>query len=86
MANGAYVQARMDPSVKEEARNVLDELGMSMSEAIVVYLKQIILQRGIPFEVKLPNELTARTLEKAENGDDVHEFSNVDDLLKELHR
>ena len=85
MANGAVVQARIDPQIKEEARGVLDELGMSMSEAIVVYLKQIVMRRAIPFELKLPNKLTVETLEKSERGEDVHEFSNVDDLLKELH-
>ena len=86
MANGTIVQARIDPKTKKDAKSVLDELGMSMSEAIVVYLKQIILRRAIPFELKLPNELTVRTLEKSEKGEDLHEFSKVDDLLKELHR
>jgi len=85
MANGVSIQARIDPQIKEEARGVLDELGMSMSEAIVVYLKQIIMCRAIPFELKLPNKLTIKTLERSERGEDVHEFSNVDDLLKELH-
>jgi len=85
MANGVYIQARIDPQIKEDARGVLDELGITMSEAIVVYLRQIILRRAIPFELKLPNELTVKTLEKSEKGEDLHEFSNVDDLLKELH-
>lgn len=85
MGNGAYIQARIDPHTKEKARDVLDKLGMSMSEAIVIYIKQIVLQQGIPFELKIPNELTARTLEKSEKGEDIREFSNVDDLLQELH-
>ena len=85
MANGKFVQARIDPQIKEDAKSILNELGMTMSEAIVVYLKQIILRREIPFKLKLPNELTIKTLEKSEEGEELNEFSNVEDLLKELH-
>lgn len=83
MRNGAYVQARIDPQIKEEARNILDELGISMSEAIVVYLKQIILQRGIPFELKLPNKATLQALQQLESGKGVT-FDSVDKLLEDL--
>jgi DNA-damage-inducible protein J len=83
MANGAYVQARIDPHIKEEARSVLDELGISMSEAIVVYLKQIILQRGIPFELKLPNKATSQAVQELESGKGVT-FSSADELLEDL--
>ena len=72
MANGVSVQARIDPQIKEEARGVLDELGISMSEAIVVYLKQIILRRGIPFEIKLPNKTTIETFEKTDAGQELN--------------
>ena len=83
MGNGAYIQARIDPRIKEEARSVLDELGMSMSEAIVVYLKQIILQRGIPFELKLPNKATSQAVQELESGKGVT-FGSVDELLEDL--
>lgn len=72
MANGVSIQARIDPQIKEEARGVLDKLGMSMSEAIVVYLKQIIMRRGIPFELKLPNETTIETFKKTDAGKELH--------------
>ena len=83
MAGGAYIQARIDPRIKEEARSVLDELGISMSEAIVVYLKQIILQRGIPFELKLPNKATSQAVQELESGKGVT-FGSVDELLEDL--
>ena len=85
MANGVSVQARIDPQIKEEARGVLDELGMSMSEAIVVYLKQIILRRGIPFEIKLPNKTTIETFEKTDAGQELNRVSGISELAKELH-
>ena len=83
MANGAVVQARIDPKIKEEARGILDELGMSMSEAIVVYLKQIILRRAIPFELKLPNETTLQAVKQLDSGEGVT-FNNADELFEDL--
>ena len=54
MARTANVFARVEPGVKEQAEKVLDELGISMSNAVGMFLRQVVLQRGIPFEMKLP--------------------------------
>ena len=55
-----------------------------MSEAISMYLSQITLHRGIPFEIKIPNEVTAKTLTDSENGKNLHKADSVDELLEEL--
>jgi addiction module RelB/DinJ family antitoxin len=54
MAKTTNVFARVEPDLKTQAESVLGELGIPMSNAISLYLRQIVLQRGIPFEVKLP--------------------------------
>lgn len=54
MARTANVFARVEPEVKEQAEQVLDRLGISMSNAVGMFLRQIVIQRGIPFEMKLP--------------------------------
>lgn len=56
MAKTSSVYVRVEPSLKEQSEAILDQLGMPMSNAIVLFLQQIILQRGMPFEVKLPGE------------------------------
>ena len=56
-----------------------------MSEAISMYLTQITLQKGIPFEIKIPNKLTAKTLKKSEEGKELHKISNVEELFQELN-
>ena len=56
MAKTANLYARIEPEVKEEAENILSSLGISVSAAINMFYKQIILQRGIPFDLKLPGE------------------------------
>lgn len=54
MAKSANLYARIEPEVKEQAETILGELGIPASSAINMFYKQIILQRGLPFEVKLP--------------------------------
>lgn len=55
MAKTANLYARIEPEVKEQAESILSELGIPASNAINMFYKQIILQRGLPFEVKLPS-------------------------------
>lgn len=57
MAKTSNIFARVEPKVKEQAEQVLEQLGISMSNAVNLFLKQIIIQRGIPFEVKLPENI-----------------------------
>ena len=54
MAKTVTIMTRIEPEIKERAEAVLEQLGLSMSTAITLYLKQIALQRRIPFEISLP--------------------------------
>ena len=56
MAKTANLYARIEPELKEQAEAILSALGIPVSNAINMFYKQIILQRGIPFELKLPHE------------------------------
>ncbi len=84
MAKTATIQTRVDPKIKKSAQNILNTLNISMSEAISMYLSQITLHKGIPFEIKIPNRITAQTLKKSEEGKELHRVSNVDELFEEL--
>ena len=85
MAKTATIQARVDPDIKKNAQKILSALNISMSEAISIYLKQVTLYKGIPFELKIPNELTAKTLKKSEERKELHKVSDVDELFQELN-
>jgi DNA-damage-inducible protein J len=74
----------LDKRTKEQAQKVLRMLDISMSEAVKLFLRQVALQRGIPFEIKIPNALTDRTLRESEEGIDLHKVSSVDQLFEEL--
>ncbi len=84
MASGTTIQARVDAATKRRAKGILDALNITMSEAISMYLRQIIYHRGIPFEIRIPNDVTAQTLKKLEAGEDIAEFDSVDKLFEEL--
>ena len=84
MAKTATIQTRVDPKIKRNAQKILSTLNISMSEAISLYLTQITLNKGIPFEIKIPNNLTARTLKKSENREELHKVSDVSELFQEL--
>jgi len=84
MAKTAIIQTRVDPATKESAQMILKKLNISMSEAISMYLSQIALHNGIPFELKIPNEVTAKTLRDTENGKNLHKADSVDALFEEL--
>ena len=51
----ASIYTRVDPDTKEQAELILAQLGIPMSNAVGMFLKQIVIQRGIPFEMKLPS-------------------------------
>ena len=84
MAKTAVIQTRVDPVIKQHAQTILKRLNISMSEAISMYLSQITLHNGIPFELKIPNDITAKTLMDTDHGKGLHTTNSVDDLFQEL--
>ncbi len=82
--NATTIQVRLDKRTKNQAQKIFKTLDITMSEAIKLFLRQVALQKGIPFEIRIPNELTDKTLRDSEEGKDLHKASTVDKLFKEL--
>jgi DNA-damage-inducible protein J len=59
-----YVRARVTPDVKEAAEAIFSRLGLGHTEAIRLFYQQVILNRGLPFEVKIPNKKTRKVLQE----------------------
>jgi len=57
MQKSVSVNTKVDPVLKEQAESVLNELGMSMATAMTLYLKQIVIHNGLPFDVCLPKNM-----------------------------
>jgi DNA-damage-inducible protein J len=62
-----YITTRVEPKLKAAAGRVLSKVGVSTSDAITMFLRQIVLHRGMPFEVRAPNAETRRAIEQLES-------------------
>ena len=84
MAKTETIRARVEPELKHEAEEVFSVLGMSPTEAITLFYKQVTLQHGLPFEVKIPNAETLEAMRQAKEKDNLTEYDNLDDLKAEF--
>ncbi len=84
MVKTSTISARIDPETKNRAEQVFRELGLTSSQAITLFYKQVELQQGLPFTVKIPNELTAKALENARSRSNMEDFNTVEDLFDDL--
>ena len=66
MAKSSMIRARTEPSLKLEVDRILHKLGLSCSEAINLFFTQIILRKGIPFNIALPNTTTLKAIKDVE--------------------
>lgn len=84
MTTDTTVRARIDEQVKKEAAHVLEDMGLSVSDAIRMMLVRVAAEKALPFKVKVPNATTARTLRKADKGKDLVRSKNAADLFGKL--
>ena len=68
MTKDAYINARVDRRLKSQAEKVLRSVGVSTSDLITMLLRQVVLTRGVPFDVRLPNEETIRSMAELDAG------------------
>ena len=80
----ANLNVRLDPELKKEVQRILDTLGLSPTEAVRAYFKQIQLRKGLPFEIRIPNETTRQTIERMHEGEEVDRFESTEKLFEDL--
>jgi DNA-damage-inducible protein J len=84
MTKTATITVRLDPQVKKNAETVLKALGLTTSQAINLFFAQVSLNKGIPFDLHIPNPETAKAIEEGLAGRDLIRASDVDDLIAQL--
>ena len=84
MSKTATIRARVEPGLKSEVEDILSHLGLTASETVHLLYRQIKLQRGLPFDVRLPNALTTRTLNASKSGRGVKRFGSKQALYADL--
>ena len=84
MSKTATVRARIEPDLKEEVENLFHELGLSTTDAINIFYKQVKLRHGFPFEVAIPNKLTKKVLKETDEGKNLISHKDTDDMFNNL--
>ncbi len=84
MAKTAVISARIDPELKENAESIFKELGLTTAQAITLFYRQVDLQHGLPFSIKLPNKTTEQALADAQSQEKLTKFETADELFDDL--
>lgn len=72
---------KLDPTVKQEAQEIFATLGLTLGEAVNLFLNQVRLRKGIPFDIEIPNAKTQQILQEIREGKNVDIFS-LDELKR----
>lgn len=81
----ADVRTRIEPELKEDAQKVLAENGLTVSDAIRLFLRQVVVHKGLPFDVRTPNAATLQALKESRAMmKDKARFGSAAELFNEL--
>lgn len=84
MAKTAMIRARTEPNLKEEVEKILKKLGMTSTDAINLFYRQVKLRKGLPFDVKIPNKTTLETFRKTDEGKELNTYKDIDGFLSKM--
>lgn len=80
----AFIRARVEPKLKIHAEHILDELGITPTQAINMLYKRIARDHEWPLELKIPNDETRQALEESDKGIGLTKCKDVDDLFDKI--
>jgi len=84
MAKSAMIRARTEADLKHEVEEIFKEPGLTTTEAINIFYNQVRLNRGLPFEIKIPNETTVKTFQDTDKDKNLVHFEDMDDMFLKL--
>ncbi|MCK4917402.1 MAG: type II toxin-antitoxin system RelB/DinJ family antitoxin [Candidatus Omnitrophica bacterium] len=84
MAKTEMIRARTEPQLKHDVENIFHLLGLSCSEAINLFFRQVKLHNGLPFEVKVPNKITLQAIKEVEKRTGLTKTKGTKDMFKKL--
>ena len=73
----------LDTAMKKKAQEIFKQYGMGLSDAFNIFLSQSVMEKGIPFQIKIPNDETVQVIKDAREGKNMTKVS-LDDLKKEI--
>ncbi|KIM11826.1 MAG: damage-inducible protein J [Sulfuricurvum sp. PC08-66] len=82
--NGTAMTVRIDPEIKNKAAQYLKQMGLTTSEATRLFLYNVVLHKGLPFDLRLPNEETTQAIQETKEGKNCVKHASADALLDDL--
>ncbi|MBS1257134.1 MAG: Antitoxin DinJ [Candidatus Scalindua arabica] len=83
-AKTSTVRARINPSLKRDVEGLFEKLGLSTTEAINLFYKQVKLRNGLPFNVIVPNKVTGKVLKDTDAGKNLVRCEDAEDMFTKL--
>ena len=84
MSKTATIRARIEPNLKGKAEHIFQQLGLTTTQAITLFYKQVELKKGLPFSVAIPNKNTRKTFSDTDAGRELIICKDADDMFKKL--
>jgi DNA-damage-inducible protein J len=84
MSKTATIRTRIEPELKNKAEDVFRRLGLTASEALTLFYKQVELRNGLPFDVVIPSEITQKTFANTDAGRDLVICKDAEDMFEKL--
>ena len=78
------IHARIDPKLKESAERVFSKIGISTTEAIRLFLKQVELHKGLPFPIAIPNAQTVAAMKEANDPTALKSYRSFRELRESI--
>ena len=83
MGKTATITTRIEPDLKRDAEDVLQRLGVNTTDAITMFLSQVVLQRGLPFDVRIPNKASRAAIAELEAGRGERHAGSTREVLRQ---
>ncbi len=84
MSKSAMVRARIEPELKKHTEEIFEQLGLSVTQAITLFYKQVEVNNGLPFNIVIPTSETLKTFEATDADKGLVVCKDADDMFKHL--
>ena len=84
MSKTAMIRARIEPDLKDKAEHIFHQLGLTTTQAITLFYKQVELRKGLPFDIAVPDAITRRTFDETDAGRNLIICDDADDMFNKL--
>jgi len=78
------IRARIEPELKAGAEDVFRLVGLTTTQAITIFFRQVVIHKGLPFPVRTANATTRRTASRTDAGEDLARYRNAAEMFEDL--